>query len=123
MPNSFQRLFPGFTPAVGCSIHRQTLGPQSFAFGIRNPAIVFYDGECHGRVRGCPGTYTMIVGVSHGWNLLPRISDDIAVMTWPGRFNSDFTTFLLLSNLLAIFSLLELLGLKRAAGRQTSPNR
>lgn len=41
----------------------------------------------------------MIVGLHHGWNLLPIFFGDIAAMTWPGQFNSDFTSFLLLSGL------------------------
>jgi hypothetical protein len=45
------------------------------------------------------GAYTMIVGLNHGWNLLPIFFSDIAAMTWPGQFNSDFMTFLLLSGL------------------------
>jgi len=45
------------------------------------------------------GAYTMIVGLNHGWNLLPIFFGDIAAMTWPGQFNSDFMTFLLLSGL------------------------
>ncbi|MBL0121839.1 MAG: hypothetical protein IPP88_03610 [Betaproteobacteria bacterium] len=47
----------------------------------------------------CLGTYTMMVGMNHGWNLLPVFFLDIAAMTWPGQFNADFTTFLLLSGL------------------------
>ena len=45
------------------------------------------------------GTYTMIVGLNHGWNLLPIFFSDIAEMTWPGQFNFDFMTFLALSGL------------------------
>ena len=47
----------------------------------------------------CLGAYTMIVGLNHGWNLLPIFFGDIAAITWPGQFNSDFMTFLLLSGL------------------------
>ena len=47
----------------------------------------------------CLGTYTMIVGLNHGWNLLPIFFRDIAAMTWPGQFNSDFMGFLTLSGL------------------------
>ena len=47
----------------------------------------------------CLGTYTMMVGMHHGWNLLPVFFLDIVAMTWPGQFNADFTTFLLLSGL------------------------
>jgi hypothetical protein len=39
------------------------------------------------------------VGLNHGWTLLPEFFGDIAAMTWPGQFNSDFLTFLLLSGL------------------------
>ncbi|MBF7729279.1 hypothetical protein [Pseudomonas sp. N040] len=47
----------------------------------------------------CLGTYTMMVGVNHGWNLLPVFFHDLLAMTWPGQFNADFTTFLMLSAL------------------------
>ncbi len=47
----------------------------------------------------CLGAYTVIVGLDHGWNLLPVFFGDIAAMTWPGQFNSDFMTFLVLSGL------------------------
>lgn len=47
----------------------------------------------------CLGTYTMIVGLKHGWNLIPVFFADIIAMTWPGQFNADFTSFLLLSGL------------------------
>lgn len=50
-------------------------------------------------VIACLGTYTTIVGVNHGWNLLPIFFADIAAMTWPGQFNFDFMTFLALSGL------------------------
>lgn len=43
--------------------------------------------------------YTLIVGINHGWNLVPVFFGDIARMTWPGQFNLDFLTFLLLSGL------------------------
>ena len=52
-----------------------------------------------GIVIACLGTYTVMVGVNHGWNLLPVFFGDIAAMTWPGQFNADFTSFLLLSGL------------------------
>ena len=42
---------------------------------------------------------TGIVGFNHGWNLLPVFFGDIASLTWPGQFNSDFLCFLLLSGL------------------------
>ncbi|MDX2033995.1 MAG: hypothetical protein SF339_25195 [Blastocatellia bacterium] len=47
----------------------------------------------------CLGAYTMVVGVQHGWNLLPIFLGDIGAMTWPGQFNFDFMTFLMLSAL------------------------
>ena len=47
----------------------------------------------------CLGTYTAVVGMNHGWNLLPIFFSDIAAMTWPGQFNFDFITFLALSGL------------------------
>lgn len=45
------------------------------------------------------GTYTVVVGLEHGWNLLPIFFRDIAAMTWPGQFNCDFMGFLSLSAL------------------------
>lgn len=45
----------------------------------------------------CLGTYTLLVGMNHGWNLLPIFFGDMAAMTWPGQFNFDFMTFLSLS--------------------------
>jgi hypothetical protein len=50
-------------------------------------------------VIACLGTYTMIVGLNHGWNILPVFFGDLAAMTWPGQFNSDFMSFLSLSGL------------------------
>jgi hypothetical protein len=47
----------------------------------------------------CLGIYTIIVGLNHGWNLLPIFFADMAAMTWPGQFNFDFITFLALSGL------------------------
>jgi hypothetical protein len=47
----------------------------------------------------CLGAYTMVVGLRHGWNLLPIFFGDLAAMTWPGQFNADFMTFLMLSGL------------------------
>ncbi|WP_256837533.1 hypothetical protein [Sphingopyxis sp. KK2] len=41
--------------------------------------------------------YTSIAITHHGWNLLPIFFGDMAAMTWPGQFNLDFFTFLLLS--------------------------
>jgi hypothetical protein len=43
--------------------------------------------------------YTLIVGLNHGWNLAPVFFGDMAQMAWPGQFNLDFMTFLLLSGL------------------------
>lgn len=43
--------------------------------------------------------YTLMVGVNHGWSLLPIFFSDIASVTWPGQFNLDFMTFLTLSGL------------------------
>lgn len=43
--------------------------------------------------------YTVLVGLEHGWNLIAVFFGDIASMTWPGQFNLDFFTFLLLSGL------------------------
>jgi len=47
----------------------------------------------------CLGTYTVIVGANHGWNLLPIFFADIGALAWPGQFNFDFMTFLSLSGL------------------------
>lgn len=47
----------------------------------------------------CVAIYTIVVGVNHGWNLLPIFFGDIAAMTWPGQFNLDFMCFLALSGL------------------------
>lgn len=43
--------------------------------------------------------YTGVTISAHGWNLLPIFFGDMAAMTWPGQFNFDFFTFLLLSGL------------------------
>lgn len=43
--------------------------------------------------------YTGLVGLAHGWNLVPIFFADIAAMTWPGQFNVDFMSFLVLSAL------------------------
>jgi len=45
------------------------------------------------------GLYTVVVGLEHGWGLLPIFFGDIAAMTWPGQFNCDFMSFLSLSAL------------------------
>ena len=47
----------------------------------------------------CLTGYTLITGANHGWNLLPVFFSDMAAMTWPGQFNTDFLTFLSLSAL------------------------
>jgi hypothetical protein len=41
--------------------------------------------------------YTIVVGMNHGWNLVPIFFGDIALMNWPGQFNLDFMTYLGLS--------------------------
>lgn len=41
--------------------------------------------------------YTAIVIVNNGWNLFPIFFGDMAAMTWPGQFNTDFMGFLILS--------------------------
>ncbi len=43
--------------------------------------------------------YTAVTISIDGWNLLPVFFGDIAEMRWPGQFNTDFFTFLLLSGL------------------------
>ena len=43
--------------------------------------------------------YTIVTISIDGWNLLPVFFGDIAEMRWPGQFNADFFTFLLLSGL------------------------
>lgn len=43
--------------------------------------------------------YTGITISEHGWSLLPTFFGDMAAMAWPGQFNFDFFTFLLLSGL------------------------
>ncbi|AQA00639.1 hypothetical protein BWQ93_02975 [Sphingopyxis sp. QXT-31] len=43
--------------------------------------------------------YTGVTISAHGWNLLPIFFGDMAAMAWPGQFNFDFFTFLLLSGL------------------------
>ncbi|MEQ1780568.1 MAG: hypothetical protein ABMA14_04350 [Hyphomonadaceae bacterium] len=45
--------------------------------------------------------YTGVVIANHGWNLLPVFFGDMAAMTWPGQFNTDFMGFLVLSGLWA----------------------
>ncbi len=41
--------------------------------------------------------YTAITISNHGWNLMPIFFGDMLAMTWPGQFNFDFMSFLLLS--------------------------
>jgi len=48
-------------------------------------------------VLACLAGYTLVVGVNHGWNLLPIFFANIMEMSWPGQFNLDFLTFLSLS--------------------------
>jgi hypothetical protein len=43
--------------------------------------------------------YTAVVGVNHGWNLIPVFFSEMLAMTWSGQFNLDFMCFLLLSGL------------------------
>ena len=47
----------------------------------------------------CLVVYTAIVGINHGWNLVPVFLGDMAAMTWAGQFNLDFMGFLMLSGL------------------------
>lgn len=43
--------------------------------------------------------YTLPVNANHGMDLLPIFFGDIAKMDWPGQFNVDFSTFLLMTML------------------------
>ena len=43
--------------------------------------------------------YTLVVGMNHGWNLLPVFFSNITEMSWSGQFNFDFMTFLGLSGI------------------------
>ena len=43
--------------------------------------------------------YTSVTISREGWNLLPVFFGDMAAMGWPGQFNLDFFTFLLLAGL------------------------
>ena len=45
----------------------------------------------------CLTGYTLVVGLNHGWGLLPIFFSNIAAMDWPGQFNLDFMGFLGLS--------------------------
>lgn len=50
-------------------------------------------------VLACLAVYTLMVGLDHGWNLLPIFFANIAEMAWPGQFNLDFLGFLGLSGI------------------------
>jgi hypothetical protein len=41
--------------------------------------------------------YTVFVVAEHGFGLFPIFFGDIAKMGWPGQFNVDFSSFLVLS--------------------------
>jgi hypothetical protein len=43
--------------------------------------------------------YSAATIANHGWDLMPVFFGDMAEMAWPGQFNFDFFTFLLLSGL------------------------
>lgn len=43
--------------------------------------------------------YTSVTISNHGWGLMPIFFGDMAEMAWPGQFNFDFFTMLLLSGL------------------------
>lgn len=43
--------------------------------------------------------YTSVVIAKHGLDIFPIFFGDIAAMTWPGQFNVDFASFLLLGGL------------------------
>jgi hypothetical protein len=43
--------------------------------------------------------YTLVVGMNHGWNLLPVFFSNMTEMGWSGQFNFDFMTFLGLSGI------------------------
>ncbi len=45
------------------------------------------------------GIYTLTLGFSDGWNLVPVFFGDMFAHTWPGQFNLDFSCFLVLSGL------------------------
>jgi len=44
-------------------------------------------------------SFTSVVILNHGWDLLSIFFGDIASMNWPGQFNFDFLCFLILSGL------------------------
>ena len=50
-----------------------------------------------GVVLACLTGYTLVVGMNHGWDLLPIFVSNIAAMSWTGQFNVDFMSFLGLS--------------------------
>lgn len=54
-------------------------------------------------VLACLTGYTLMVGINHGWNLLPILFANIAEMTWSGQFNLDFMTFLGLSGIWVVW--------------------
>ena len=43
--------------------------------------------------------FTAMVVSNHGLNLLPVFFGDMAAGGWPGQFNADFLTFLVLSSI------------------------
>jgi hypothetical protein len=43
--------------------------------------------------------YTVVTIGRHGRSLLPVFFGDMSAMTWPGQFNTDFFSFLLLGGL------------------------
>ena len=43
--------------------------------------------------------YTLVTISNHGFDLMPVFFGDMAAMAWPGQFNLDFFTFLLLSGI------------------------
>ena len=45
----------------------------------------------------CVVAYTAVVVADHGFGLFPIFFGDIAKMGWPGQFNVDFSSFLVLS--------------------------
>ena len=50
-------------------------------------------------ILACLTGYTLVVGINHGWNLLPIFCSNIAEMSWSGQFNVDFMSFLGLSGI------------------------
>ena len=41
--------------------------------------------------------YTLLTGMVYGWDLMPVFFGDIAKLNWPGQFNTDFLSMLVLS--------------------------